>query len=240
MKLKFLQYNITTILPTNVDKSKMLINTINPHSYCVAKKDSEFEDSLISCDILIPDGIGIVLAFKILYGEKIERISGYDLHMHYLNLINKKGGKVFYLGSNEATLQSIQKKVHCEFPRIRIETFSPPFKPEFSREDNDEMLARVNSFKPDVLFIGMTAPKQEKWSFRLKDRLDAHVICSIGAVFDFYAGTVKRPSDTWINLGLEWLPRLVREPKRLWRRTFISTPSFIIDIFLSKALHKNL
>ena len=240
MKLKFLNYTITTSLPTNVDSPKLVINTINPHSYCVAKKDSEFENSLISCDILIPDGIGIVLAFSVLYGEKIERISGYDLHMHYLNLVNEKGGKVFYLGSNESTLQSIKQRVDSQFPRVQVETFSPPYKPEFTDEDNQEMLATVNSFKPDVLFIGMTAPKQEKWSFEFKDQLDAQAICSIGAVFDFYAGTVKRPSAIWINLGLEWLPRLLREPKRLWKRTFISTPSFIFDILLSKALNKNL
>lgn len=238
--LKFLQYRITTSLPTNVASSKLLINTINPHSHCVAKKDSEFENSLISCDLLIPDGIGIVLAFRVLYGKKIDRISGSDLHMHYLNLVSQKSGKVFYLGSNESTLISIQQKINNQFPSIQVETFSPPFKTEFTNEDNHEMLAIVNLFKPDVLFIGMTAPKQEKWAYRFKDQLDAQVICSIGAVFDFYAGTVKRPSEVWINLGLEWLPRLIREPRRLWKRTFISTPIFIFDILLSKAHQKNL
>jgi N-acetylglucosaminyldiphosphoundecaprenol N-acetyl-beta-D-mannosaminyltransferase len=240
MMLKFLQYTITTSLPINIDNPKLLINTINPHSYCVAKKDSEFENSLISCDILIPDGIGIVLAFRVLYGKKIDRISGYDLHMHYLNLVNEKGGKVFYLGSNESTLQSIQQRVKSQFPKIQVETFSPPYKAEFTNEDSQEMLATVNSFKPDVLFIGMTAPKQEKWSFKFKDQLDAQAICSIGAVFDFYAGTVKRPSEVWINLGLEWLPRLIREPRRLWKRTFISTPSFLSYIFFEKIIHKKL
>lgn len=240
MILKFLQYKITTSLPENIDRSKLLINTINPHSYCVAKKDSEFENSLIFCDILIPDGVGIVLAFRFLYGIKIEKISGYDLHIHYLNLVNKMGGKVFYLGSNESTLQSIQQRVNSRFPRIEVETFSPPFKSKFTKEDNQEMLASVNSFKPNVLFIGMTAPKQEKWSYEFKDQLDAQVICSIGAVFDFYAGTVKRPSGIWINLGLEWLPRLIREPRRLWKRTFISTPSFIRYIFFEKIIHKKL
>jgi N-acetylglucosaminyldiphosphoundecaprenol N-acetyl-beta-D-mannosaminyltransferase len=80
--------------------------------------------------------------------------------------------------------------------------------------------------KPDVLFIGMTAPKQEKWAHAYKAVLDAKVICSIGAVFDFYAGTIERPNKIWINLGLEWLGRLVKEPKRMWRRYLYYGPVF--------------
>jgi N-acetylglucosaminyldiphosphoundecaprenol N-acetyl-beta-D-mannosaminyltransferase len=92
------------------------------------------------------------------------------------------------------------------------------------------MIAAINAFKPDILFVGMTAPKQEKWVYAHKAQIDARIICSIGAVFDFYAGTVKRPSAFWINLGLEWLPRLLKEPRRLARRNFISTPAFLWDV----------
>ena len=84
----------------------------------------------------------------------------------------------------------------------------------------------------DVLFVGMTAPKQEKWAFTNRDRIPAGLICSIGAVFDFYAGTVKRSSPFWISIGLEWLPRLLREPKRLYKRVFVSGPAFLWDLFL--------
>ena len=94
------------------------------------------------------------------------------------------------------------------------------------------MIDAVNSFQPDVLMIGMTAPKQEKWAYLHRDRLDAKYICSIGAVFDFYAGTVKRSSPFWIGIGLEWLPRLLREPKRLYKRVFFSGPEFLWDLFL--------
>ena len=92
------------------------------------------------------------------------------------------------------------------------------------------MLEKVNKFKPDVLFVGMTAPKQEKWAFENKNKLNANVICSIGAVFDFYAGTTKRPPRWMINLRMEWLGRLLKEPKRMWRRYILSTPVFFIDI----------
>ncbi len=96
------------------------------------------------------------------------------------------------------------------------------------------LLNLINDFSPDVLFVGMTAPKQEKWLHEFKDRLNFDVASSIGAVFDFYVGTVKRPSKIWIKLHLEWLPRLLKEPKRLWRRNFISTPLFFFEILKFK------
>ena len=92
----------------------------------------------------------------------------------------------------------------------------------------------INEYKPDVLFIAMTAPKQEKWLNKHKDHIDVNIICSIGAVFDFYAGTVERSSQFFIDHHIEWLERLFREPKRLWRRSFISTPLFLWDMLLYK------
>lgn len=234
MKLKFLHYNISTDLPPKLEGEKLLINTINPHSYCVAKTDSDFDESLSKCDILIPDGVGIVIGYKLLYGKTIRKISGYDLHLHYLNLVNQKRGKVFYLGASEDTLKLIKEKVATQYPFVEVASYSPPYKSTFTNEESRQMVEIVNDYQPDVLFVGMTAPKQEKWAFKYKNQLDTKVICSIGAVFDFYAGTVKRPSKIWIDLGLEWFPRLLREPKRLWRRTFISTPAYMMDIFSSK------
>jgi N-acetylglucosaminyldiphosphoundecaprenol N-acetyl-beta-D-mannosaminyltransferase len=97
------------------------------------------------------------------------------------------------------------------------------------------MVDAVNAFHPDILFIGMTAPKQEKWAYAHKDRLNARVICCIGAVFDFYAGTVERPSSFMISIGLEWFGRLVREPRRLWRRYLYYGPIFLWLLFKEKS-----
>ena len=142
--------------------------------------------------------------------------------------------KVFFLGASQATLDLIYAKAVAEYPNVTVGSFSPPYKPIFSEEDSALMRAKANAFEPDILFVGMTAPKQEKWVHTNKEQLNAKVIGSIGAVFDFYAGTVKRPSKFWINLGLEWLPRLVKEPKRLFKRNFVSTPTFIFDVFRAK------
>jgi N-acetylglucosaminyldiphosphoundecaprenol N-acetyl-beta-D-mannosaminyltransferase len=216
---------------------KCIINTINPHSYCEAKKDDLFHKAILNSDVLLPDGTGIVLATQILTGNKIRKIAGADIHEFLLEQANAKKQRVFYLGASQNTLNLIEKRIQKEFSNIRMGSYSPPYKSEFSAADTNAMIGAVNNFKPDFLFVGMTAPKQEKWVFANKDLLDAKVITSIGAVFDFYAGTVKRSSPFWIKIGLEWLPRLVREPKRLWKRNFISTPLFLWDLLKSYRQH---
>jgi N-acetylglucosaminyldiphosphoundecaprenol N-acetyl-beta-D-mannosaminyltransferase len=221
--------------------SKTLINTINQYSYCIAEKDASFKKALQGSDILLPDGIGIVAAVRLLNNQKIKKIAGADIHHYLLDDLNKKGGSCFYLGSSKSTLDKIITRLSREFPNIKVGTFSPPYKPEFSEVENQQMIAEVNAFQPDVVFVGMTAPKQEKWSFAHKEQLDTKIICSIGAVFDFYAGTIVRPHPFWINLRLEWFIRLVKEPKRMWRRYLYYGPIFIYFILKEKGklLFKN-
>jgi len=197
---------------------KVLVNTINQYSYCIAEQDSEFKKSLKGSDILLPDGIGIVLAARLLEKKKVKKIAGADLHSFLLEKLNSEGGSCFYLGTSVETLKKIESRIHLEYPNIKVASYSPPFKNKFSELDSQTMIDQVNQFKPEVLFIGMTAPKQEKWAYANKDKLDSKMICSIGAVFDFYAGTVHRPKKIWISLGLEWLGRLIKEPKRMWKR----------------------
>lgn len=216
------------------DIFKGVVNTISPHSYIIARKDSLFREALMASDIIIPDGVGIVLAARILSGKEIEKIAGSDLHEVIIKSINERKGSCFYLGSSDATLRKIKERLSKEHPAVRVGSFSPPYKPVFSEEDTDSMINAVNDFNPEVLFVGMTAPKQEKWVYENRHLINAPMICSIGAVFDFYAGTVRRPGKFWISIGLEWLPRLVREPLRLWRRTFISTPLFIWYVLCEK------
>lgn len=214
--------------------TKKVINTINPHSYCEAKKDNVFTKALLDSDVLLPDGSGIVLAAKILTGKKISKIAGADIHQYLLEQANKNGKKVFYLGASQNTLNLIEKRIQKEFPNIKVASYSPPYKAEFSEKETSAMISAVNRFNPEVLFVGMTAPKQEKWVYAHKDKVNAKVITSIGAVFDFYAGTVKRSHPFWIKLGLEWLPRLVKEPKRLFYRNFVSTPKFLLELISFK------
>ncbi len=213
---------------------KTVINTINQYSYMVAENDSVFKTALLASDILLPDGVGVTGAMKVLSNEDVKKIAGADIHAHILQQLNKTSGRAFYFGSSNNTLDLIKKRLSKEYPNIIVETLSPPFKPIFTDSENLEFVAAINRFNPDVLFIGMTAPKQEKWATQFKDEIDAKIICSIGAVFDFYAGTIERPDQFWINLGLEWFIRLLQNPKRMAVRYLYYGPAFIRDIFKMK------
>ena len=235
MGKELLSFRIYSDVLNHIDfESNKIINTINPHSYCLSRYDKLFNEALQSSDILLPDGTGIVLASKIVNNKKINKIAGADIHQYLLYQANLKSQKVFYLGAAQSTLELIQNKVKREFPNITVSSFSPPYKPQFSESETALMLEKVNDFKPDILFVGMTAPKQEKWVFINKENIDANTIVSIGAVFDFYAGTINRPGNFWVSIGLEWLPRFLKEPRRLARRNLVSTPKFLLEIIWYK------
>jgi N-acetylglucosaminyldiphosphoundecaprenol N-acetyl-beta-D-mannosaminyltransferase len=226
--LPLLDYQVFNDELSSIDYTrKQLITTINQYSYCIAENEASFKKALKKSDILLPDGVGIVIAAKLLKKQKIKKIAGADIHQYMLEEVNKNSGTCMYLGASVDTLIKIKERVALEYPNIFVATYSPPFKPEFSKSDNDAMIAAVNAFQPDVLFVGMTAPKQEKWGHAHKKKLEAKTICAIGAVFDFYAGTVERPSQFWIRSQLEWFIRLVKEPKRMWRRYLYYGPFFL-------------
>lgn len=214
----------------NLPEGKLLINTINAHSYNTATKDVLFQEALSKGDVLIPDGVSIVKACRWLNARSKpkERIAGWDLFEFEMEKLNRKGGKVMFMGSSEKTLALDRKSAAEKYPNLEVVTYSPPYKPEFSDEDNKAIIDAINSADPDLLWIGMTAPKQEKWTYSHWDELNIHChVGTIGAVFDFFAGTVKRAPEWWQRNGLEWLYRLIMEPKRMWRRYIIGNALFI-------------
>lgn len=214
-------------------EGKLLINTINAHSYNTALKDELFAEALTKGDVLIPDGVSIVKACKWLKAKSQpkERIAGWDLFVFEMDKLNSKGGKCFFMGSSEKVLGLIKKRATVDYPNITVETYSPPYKPEFSKEDNEAIIAAINKANPDLLWIGMTAPKQEKWTYSHWNELDIHChVGTIGAVFDFFAGTVARAPMWWQEHGLEWAYRLLKEPKRMWRRYIIGNALFLWNI----------
>lgn len=214
--------------------SATVINTINPHSYVVQKSDEAFRASLKESDFLLPDGSGMVLAAKFLVGVKLKKIAGYDLFQSVMSQLDAVSGSVFFLGSSPKVLELIIARCNVEFQNVTVETLSPPYKAAFDVNDVKLMASKINDLNPDVLFVGLTAPKQEKLISLIRSELNVKLVSGVGAVFDFYAGTVVRPSDIWIQLHLEWLVRLIGEPRRLWRRNFISTPIFLFDLFKAK------
>lgn len=218
-------------------EGKVLINTVNAHSFNTAQKDSLFADALMRGDALIPDGISIVKACGWLKAKSQpkERIAGWDLFFYEMDKLNRKGGKCFFMGSSEKVLSLIKERAAVDYPNIRVGTYSPPYKPEFTKEDNIAIIEAINRFNPDLLWIGMTAPKQEKWAYTHWDELDIHChVGTIGAVFDFYAGTTQRAPLWWQQHSLEWLYRFIKEPKRMWRRYLIGNVFFLWNICKEK------
>ncbi len=207
-----------------------VLNTISPNSYGISTKDELFRKALKETDYLVLDGVYFALASILQTGRNITKNQGPDVFYHFMSRINKIGGKIFFLGSSEATLLKITNKAKFEYPNITIETYSPPFKLDFNEKEDQEIINRINRFKPDIVFVGMTCPKQEKWSVVNKIKLNTKLICSIGAVFDWYAGNEKEIHPLWWKLRLAWLKRTIDRPEILKRYPNIGI--FFRDLFL--------
>lgn len=226
-----------------IPEGKVLINTINAHSFNTAQNDDLFAEALAKGDYLIPDGASIIKACKLLKAKSQpkERIAGWDLFAFEMQKLDERckknnvKGKVMFMGSSEKVLSLIRDKAAVDYPNLEVLTYSPPYKSEFSDEDNTAIINAINNADPDLLWIGMTAPKQEKWTYSHWNELNIHChVGTIGAVFDFYAGTAQRAPMWWQEHSLEWLYRLIKEPKRMWRRYVIGNPLFLWNIHKEK------
>lgn len=235
----------------DVPDGKILVNTVNAHSFNVAQKDEIFADALKNGDYLIPDGASILMACRWLKAKSRpkDRIAGWDLFSFEMNRLERKSEmrkvkgeklRVMFMGSSEKVLAKIRENAAVDYPNLDVVTYSPPYKPEFSEEDNAAMIKAINGTNPDLLWIGMTAPKQEKWTYQHWNEFNIHChVGTIGAVFDFYAGTAKRAPQWWQDHFLEWFYRLCIEPKRMWRRYLLGNPLFIYNVIKEKLTNNN-
>jgi N-acetylglucosaminyldiphosphoundecaprenol N-acetyl-beta-D-mannosaminyltransferase len=197
--------------------NKKIINTISPISYVISTIDVEYQKALLNSDVLTLDGEYFGLAALFLKGKVIKKYQGLDNFCCFMRKANEISGRVFFLGSADLTLTLMKDRANREYPNVTIKVFSPPFKNEFDGNDNINMINSINDFKPHLLCIGMTAPKQEKWAYAHYNQLDVNVIITIGQVFDWYAGTMKEPHPLWTKFHLLWLIRTIRRPEILKR-----------------------
>ncbi len=221
--------NLESIL---LDSSKtLLLNTISPNSYGISTKDPVFKAALKSSDYLVLDGVYFALASILMNGKNIKKNQGPDVFFHFMERMNKVNGRIFFLGSSNGTLEKIKKRAEIDYPNLKVSTYSPPFKKVFSESDNANIYQKISEFKPDILFIGMTCPKQEKWAFQSKNHISVSLVCCIGAVFDWYAGNQKDIHPLWWKFRLAWLKRTIDRPEILLR--YPSIGIFFKDLFLS-------
>jgi N-acetylglucosaminyldiphosphoundecaprenol N-acetyl-beta-D-mannosaminyltransferase len=203
-------------IPIGSEKSRV-INTISPNSYGITVKDQEFKQALQKTDYLMLDGVYFAFASIFLLGKNIKKNQGPDIYKHFINRLDQLKGKAFFLGSSETVLMKIRERLKREYSNIEVGYFSPPFKNEFSDADNITIISKINDFKPDIVFVGMTAPKQEKWTVQNKNKINANLIISIGNVFDWYARTQKAIHPFWFKIRLGWLIRIFQRPE-IFRR----------------------
>jgi N-acetylglucosaminyldiphosphoundecaprenol N-acetyl-beta-D-mannosaminyltransferase len=201
---------------------------LNPHSAVMAEGDAGLKAAFLAPTEVLCDGVGLVGAHFLLHRRRLWRVWGLDFFVSVSTELSRRGcGRVFFLGGQEEFMPALLANYRDAFPGIAaVGSCVPPFKPGFGEEDVAEMVRRIRSFEPDVVWIGVGSPKQEKLLVQLRDACPVPCMAAIGAVFDFFSGRVEA-GPQWISgLGLLWAYRLLQEPGRLWRRTLVSGPLF--------------
>lgn len=200
---------------------------VNANSLNMAYKDVKLKKFLSSFNILHPDGIGVFLASKFLYGKKgfTKRIAGSDFYVELIKHSLKNNWSFFFYGDKEETLNKISQT----YPGLLIKGFCNGFKIK-----KNDLISNINNLNADILIVGLGSPKQEEWIVQNRQSVNSKVIIAVGDGIKVFARTKKRGPKLLRTLGLEWLVRLTFEPKRLWKRYIIGIPLFIFRVIKFK------
>lgn len=197
------------------------------HNCISAVMDPELMKVINSADLATPDGMPLVWALRSFGAHGQGRVYGPDVMLAACGQAAREQHRVFLFGGSESSLPRLQSRLQARFPALRIcGSISPPFRP-FTDQENDEFISEIVASGADVVFVGIGAPKQERWIMEHRDRMQGAVLLGVGAAFNFHAGTVKQAPQRMQRAGLEWLFRLAMEPRRLWRRYLVTNPIFL-------------
>ena len=186
--------------------------TPNPEFLLAAEKDPEFRRVLNAADLVLPDGIGVVYSAKILGTPLKERVPGIEFAEAMLSALNEMGGRLYLLGAKPGVAEEAGRRICARYPDLVLcGTHDGYFK------DEQAILPEIAAAKPDLLFVCLGAPKQEKWMARWGQHTGAKLAIGLGGCLDVFAGNVQRAPERWQKLGLEWAYRLKKEPKRIGR-----------------------
>lgn len=186
--------------------------TPNPEFLLAAEKDPEFRRVLNAADLVLPDGIGVVYSAKILGTPLKERVPGIEFAEAMLSALNEMGGRLYLLGAKPGVAEEAGRRICARYPALVLcGTHDGYFK------DEQAILPEIAAAKPDLLFVCLGAPKQEKWMARWGQHTGAKLAIGLGGCLDVFAGNVRRAPEQWQKLGLEWAYRLKKEPKRIGR-----------------------
>jgi N-acetylglucosaminyldiphosphoundecaprenol N-acetyl-beta-D-mannosaminyltransferase len=198
------------------------------HAVMVAQDDPEMLAALRGSTLVVPDGMPLVWASNLLGESLADRVYGPELMLRYSDRCTERGHRVWlYGGRDQGSLVQLALSMRRRHPGIRIVGgYSPPFRPLTEGEEAN-LVTQINEARPDVLWVGIGVPKQEKWMARMRERLDVPVMCGVGAAFDFHSGRVPMAPGWMQDRGLEWIYRMGQEPRRLMRRYLTTNPRFV-------------
>lgn len=229
---------VLKIAEEKIEKDEQyIIYTPNTEFIMMCQKDKEFLNLMNESDINIPDGIGLIYAGKIKKHPLKEKVGGYDLSVNLLKMANDKGLKLYVVGGKPGVAEAAMENVREKYPGIKIVGtqhgyFKGTHLGKKGHEEEIAVIEDINKHQPHILFVGFGAKKQELWIENNKDLINANVIIGNGGTLDGLAGIVKRAPDIFIKLGLEWLYRLMKEPKRIKRQ-------IVLPVFMLKVIFGN-
>jgi N-acetylglucosaminyldiphosphoundecaprenol N-acetyl-beta-D-mannosaminyltransferase len=208
-------------------RESRMVAVCNAHVIVTASRDAYYRALINSADMATPDGAPVAWMLRRLGFGRQDRISGPDLMWRLCEQCALRGLAIYLYGSTEETITLLKTRLLVAFPQLKIAGMTaPPFRPMSVEEDSDT-IATLNACGAPVVFVGLGCPRQETWMAEHRGRINA-VMIGVGAAFDFHAGTLKRAPSWMRNAGLEWLHRLISEPRRLWRRYLVTNTLFLI------------
>lgn len=206
-----------------------VIYTPNPEMVMLAQTEPAFRDVLLEGDLIIPDGIGLIIASRIHTLGLRHRVPGIELMERILKYAHTTRRSIYLFGGKPGVAEQAAQKILGKYPDIVIKGVDNGY---YSAEEEDKIIDRINEAKPDILFVALGFPKQEYWISKHRKTLNAHVAMGVGGSLDVWAGTVKRAPVLFQKLGLEWFYRLLKEPSRIGRMMVL--PKFLIKVITTR------
>jgi N-acetylglucosaminyldiphosphoundecaprenol N-acetyl-beta-D-mannosaminyltransferase len=217
------------------------------HGVVEAQADDDLKRILNGAFINFADGTPLVKVGKMLGAKRMERIWGPDFFQRVCEMTAPMEVKHFFYGGNEGVAEELARRLQTRLPQLKVAGwYCPPFRPLTERE-KAEVIARINVSRADIVWVGLSTPKQEKWIGEVHRQLNVKLLCSVGAAFDYHTGRLRFTPSIFRTMGLEWFYRLLLEPRRLWRRYFKIVPYFLVksaaqvarSIFFNQARNGN-
>lgn len=207
------------------DKPKMIF-TANPEIVMAATESNAFMEIMNKGDLVVADGIGVVIGSKIIKKPLPERVAGYDLVQNLFAKMKNTEHTAYFFGAAPGIAEKARKKMNKQYPGLKVVGSHDGY---FDEAEEKKIIEEIQALKPSLLLVGLGAPKQEQWINANKDRLNVKLCIGVGGSFDVMSGTLKRAPKIFIKLGLEWFYRLISQPTRIKR--MMKLPLFLLVVF---------